>query len=92
MNFDFTAKMEGRLDDIAEGEREWTQVLDKFYQEFSGNLEKASSEESEGGMRTNQVVEIDLDCPTCGRNMGIRTATTAIPATTTASPYGRSTH
>ena len=78
MNFDFTAKMEERLDDIAEGEREWTHVLDKFYQEFSANLDKASSDENEGGMRTNQVVEIDLSCPTCSRNMGIRTASTGV--------------
>jgi DNA topoisomerase-1 len=78
MNFDFTAKMEERLDDIAEGEREWTQVLDKFYQEFSSDLEKASTDESDGGMRPNEVVEIDLECSTCGRNMGIRTASTGV--------------
>ncbi len=78
MNFDFTAKMETRLDDIAEGNREWTHVLDKFYSEFSSDLDKANAEENDGGMRTNQVVEIDLSCPTCSRNMGIRTASTGV--------------
>ncbi len=78
MNFDFTAKMEGRLDDIAEGERVWTQVLDKFYADFSTQLNIAKGEPDEGGMRLNQMVETDIDCPTCGRKMGIRTASTGV--------------
>ncbi|AOT08424.1 type I DNA topoisomerase [Pseudoalteromonas luteoviolacea] len=78
MNFDFTAKMEGRLDDIAEGEREWTQVLDKFYADFSNQLELAGQDEADGGMRQNVMVETDIDCTTCGRKMGIRTASTGV--------------
>ena len=78
MNFDFTAKMEGRLDDIAEGQRVWTQVLDKFYAGFSQKLTKAAGEEADGGMRLNQMVETDIDCPTCGRKMGVRTASTGV--------------
>ncbi|RRS07099.1 type I DNA topoisomerase [Pseudoalteromonas sp. J010] len=78
MNFDFTAKMEGRLDDIAEGERVWTQVLDKFYADFSHQLEIAAGDENEGGMRQNVMVETDIDCPTCSRKMGIRTASTGV--------------
>ena len=78
MNFDFTAKMEGRLDDIAEGKRVWTQVLDKFYADFSTQLNIAKGEPDEGGMRLNQMVETDIDCPTCGRKMGIRTASTGV--------------
>lgn len=78
MDFDFTAKMEGRLDDIAEGELVWTNVLDNFYADFSKQLHKASLEEGEGGMRQNVMVETDIDCPTCGRKMGIRTASTGV--------------
>ena len=78
MNFDFTAKMEGRLDDIAEGERIWTQVLDKFYADFKGQLEVAAGDEQDGGMRQNVMVETDIDCPTCNRKMGIRTASTGV--------------
>jgi DNA topoisomerase-1 len=78
MNFDFTAKMEGRLDDIAEGERIWTQVLDKFYADFKGQLEVAGGDEENGGMRQNVMVETDIDCPTCNRKMGIRTASTGV--------------
>ncbi|WP_440055799.1 type I DNA topoisomerase [Pseudoalteromonas sp. T1lg65] len=78
MDFDFTAKMEDRLDDIAEGERVWTQVLDKFYEGFSAKLNIAAGDEAEGGMRQNVMVETDIDCPTCGRKMGIRTASTGV--------------
>jgi DNA topoisomerase-1 len=78
MNFDFTAKMEGRLDDIAEGERVWTQVLDKFYADFKEQLEVAGGDEENGGMRQNLMVETDIDCPTCNRKMGIRTASTGV--------------
>jgi len=78
MNFDFTAKMEGRLDDIAEGERVWTQVLDKFYADFKEQLEVAGGDEENGGMRQNVMVETDIDCPTCNRKMGIRTASTGV--------------
>ncbi|MEM0514390.1 type I DNA topoisomerase [Pseudoalteromonas sp. YIC-827] len=78
MNYDFTAKMEERLDDIAEGKRQWTQVLDNFYADFSSQLSIAAGDEAEGGMRQNQMVETDIDCPTCGRKMGIRTASTGV--------------
>ncbi len=78
MNFDFTAKMEGRLDDIAEGERIWTEVLDKFYADFSTQLTVAKDEPENGGMRLNEMVETDIECPTCSRKMGIRTASTGV--------------
>ncbi|MDP5211526.1 type I DNA topoisomerase [Pseudoalteromonas tunicata] len=78
LDFDFTAKMEGRLDDIALGKLEWTDVLDTFYKDFSLQLEVAGKEELEGGMRQNQMVETDITCPTCARNMGIRTASTGV--------------
>ncbi len=78
MNYDFTAQMENKLDDVAHGERVWTDTLDAFYGEFSKELEEASAPSSEGGMRENQMVSIDVDCPACGRKMGIRTATTGV--------------
>ncbi|MDP4537818.1 type I DNA topoisomerase [Alkalimonas collagenimarina] len=78
MSFDFTANMELKLDDIAHGETSWRQVLDSFYLGFSDQLKKAEADESEGGMRVNQFVLTDIDCPTCGRKMGIRTASTGV--------------
>lgn len=78
LSYDFTANMELKLDDIAHGERQWRQVLDEFYGDFSGQLKVAEGEVADGGMRTNQFVLTDIDCPTCGRKMGIRTASTGV--------------
>lgn len=78
MSYDFTAQMEGSLDDIAEGELDWKVKLDAFYDEFSQTLHKAESDVSTGGMRSNQMILTDIDCPDCGRKMGIRTATTGV--------------
>ncbi|WP_324059003.1 type I DNA topoisomerase [Aeromonas caviae] len=78
MNYEFTAKMEDKLDGIAEGCLEWKKVLDAFYAEFTQELEQADKPHEEGGMRANQMVLTDIDCPDCGRKMGIRTATTGV--------------
>lgn len=78
MNYDFTANMELKLDDIANGEAGWRKVLDNFYADFSKRLKVAEGESTDGGMRTNQFVLTDIDCPTCGRKMGIRTASTGV--------------
>ncbi|HIF5532601.1 TPA: type I DNA topoisomerase [Vibrio parahaemolyticus] len=78
MNYDFTARMEQKLDQIAEGEVNWKAVLDNFFADFTGDLEKAELDESEGGMKLNHIVMTDIACPTCGRPMGIRTASTGV--------------
>ncbi|MCG6656377.1 type I DNA topoisomerase [Halomonas campisalis] len=75
MDFSFTARMEDSLDEVAEGERNWRALLDAFYAEFKKELEEA---ESEAGMRPNQPVPTDIDCPTCGRKMQVRTASTGV--------------
>ena len=78
MDFDFTARMEGNLDKIAEGEKNWKKVLDEFFSDFTAELEKAELDESEGGMQPNNIVLTDIQCPTCSRPMGIRTASTGV--------------
>ncbi|MDG2673068.1 type I DNA topoisomerase [Vibrio parahaemolyticus] len=78
MNYDFTARMEQKLDQIAEGEVNWKAVLDNFFADFTGDVEKAELDESEGGMKLNHIVMTDIACPTCGRPMGIRTASTGV--------------
>lgn len=78
MNYDFTARMEDGLDQVANNKAEWKGVLDDFFVQFSQQLEIAEKDPQEGGMRPNQVVMTTIDCPTCGREMGIRTATTGV--------------
>ena len=77
MDFDFTARMEGELDEIAEGDVEWKKVLNDFYGKFRQQLETAESTE-DGGMRANVPTETDIPCPTCSRNMQIRVASTGV--------------
>ncbi len=78
MNFDFTAEMEKELDEIADGKLQWKDVLDDFYKNFKVSLEQAGAPPEEGGMKTNEMVMTEIKCPTCGRNMGIRTAGTGV--------------
>jgi DNA topoisomerase-1 len=78
MNYDFTARMEEKLDQIAEGDANWKGVLDNFFSDFTGDLEKAELEEDLGGMKPNHIVLTDIECPTCSRPMGIRTASTGV--------------
>ncbi|MDX1705868.1 type I DNA topoisomerase [Pseudidiomarina sp.] len=78
LNYNFTAEMEQALDDIAEGKRNWKETLDAFYEEFKQKLEQAELPPEDGGMRGNEMVLTDIDCPTCGRKMGIRTASTGV--------------
>lgn len=78
MSYNFTAEMEQRLDDIAEGKMDWKTALDEFYEDFKANLHKAELPPEEGGMRSNQMVMTDIDCPKCQRKMGIRTASTGV--------------
>ncbi len=58
MDYGFTAGMEENLDDVAQGERDWKNVLDEFYGDFRKKLEVA--EAADGGMRANQPVMTDI--------------------------------
>jgi len=78
MSYNFTAEMEKELDGIAEGNIVWKDVLDEFYKNFTAQLSLADMPSEEGGMRNNQPVLTDIDCPTCTRKMGIRTASTGV--------------
>ncbi|BBG30679.1 MULTISPECIES: type I DNA topoisomerase [Zymobacter] len=75
LDYSFTARMEGSLDGVAEGQRDWLQLLNTFYGDFKAELDKASGDD---GMRPNQPVDTDIKCPDCGRHMQIRTASTGV--------------
>ena len=78
MNYDFTANMEQELDEVAEGKSNWKDVLNGFYKSFTEQLELADKPSEEGGMRNNEPIITEIDCPTCGRKMGIRTGSTGV--------------
>jgi len=76
MDYNFTADMEVTLDEVAEGNKNWIDVLDNFYKGFTKRLEKA--QDSKTGMRGNDPTETDIKCPSCGRPMQIRTGGTGV--------------
>jgi len=57
---------------------DWKVVLDNFYSSFSKDLTLANTDTEDGGMPNNNPVLTDIDCPTCNRKMGIRTASTGV--------------
>lgn len=76
MDYGFTAGLEEALDKIALGEANWKSVLKLFYSDFQKKLESAADEET--GMRSNSPTETDIPCPSCGRMLQIRTASTGV--------------
>ncbi len=62
----FTAGMEEELDKVAEGDKEWKMVLDRFYPDFKKSLE--SAEEQVEKIKI-QDEESDVICDKCGRKM-----------------------
>jgi DNA topoisomerase-1 len=89
MDLEFTAKMEGELDDVSRGEREWVPMLGEFYDPFQKALEAAQ----ESMPRVKVQEETDEVCENCGRPMVIKTgrfgrflACTGFPECRTAKP------
>ena len=76
LDYGFTAKMEEALDDVAEGSKEWRDLLNEFYRDFVEKLTKAQN--SETGMRGNTPTTVDIACSNCGRPMQIRTGSTGV--------------
>jgi DNA topoisomerase-1 len=65
----FTAHVEEELDDIAEGERNWVQVLKEFYGPFEEAL--GAAEQQMERVKREPVVT-DQVCPNCGKPMLLR--------------------
>ncbi len=69
VNKEFTADLEERLDEIADGNVVWQDVLADFYSDFKVDLEKAEEEIKEIIIEDEVTDEI---CEKCGRNMVIK--------------------
>ncbi|HOY23399.1 MAG TPA: type I DNA topoisomerase [Cellvibrio sp.] len=76
MDYSFTANMEDSLDAVAQGGKNWRNVLDDFYTGFTKKLKLASS--ATKGMRANDPTDTDIPCSLCGRHMQIRTGGTGV--------------
>ena len=64
----FTARMESSLDSVEEGERDWHQILESFYDGFSHQLDEA--EKALEGERIRVPDEVsDETCDVCGKQL-----------------------
>ena len=69
VNVEFTAQMEEKLDDVAEGKVKWKAILEDFYPPFEKNLKEV--EEKIGKVEIKDE-ETDIPCEKCGRMMVIK--------------------
>ena len=87
VGYDFTAKLEDELDDITSGDREWQDVLGRFWREFKAAIEETSELRITDVLeKINEVLEPHLFpptedgsdprlCPNCGAGqLSMRTA------------------
>lgn len=69
VDYDFTAKLEDKLDAIARGEEEWIPLLNHFWHPF-----KHLVDDIEENVKRKDVTQesIDENCPECGKPLSIR--------------------
>jgi DNA topoisomerase I len=63
VDYEFTAKMEDELDDISNGKEEWLPVLERFWKDFSAQVDEKES------VSRKDVTQEQLEetCPKCGK-------------------------
>lgn len=66
IDYDFTADMEEKLDQIAEGDVDWVKVLSDFYEPFNQELQGALEKVAKVELAPE---ESDQKCEKCGRTM-----------------------
>ncbi len=64
MDLSYTAGVEEKLDQVAEGGQKWVELLANFYGNFSKELAEADK-----GMQRPAAKETDEKCPICGKMM-----------------------
>ncbi|EIT85071.1 DNA topoisomerase I [Fictibacillus macauensis ZFHKF-1] len=65
-NVEFTAQMETDLDEIEDGDKQWNDVIDEFYQSFEKQLVVAEEEMKEVEIKDEPAGE---QCELCGHEM-----------------------
>jgi len=70
VDYEFTAKMEDDLDEIADGKIKWVPIIKEFYMPFKQNLDKKYKE-----VKKDDLINEDSDeiCEKCGEPMIIKT-------------------
>ena len=65
VDIDFTASMEQKLDDVADGKEKWEELIEEFYKPFEENLEK----KYEKVEKINTDKKTDKKCPKCNKEL-----------------------
>jgi DNA topoisomerase I len=68
LDYQFTARMEDRLDDIAEGDAEWRPMLRDFY----GGFEQDMSNARQNMPKIQTEERVGRDCPECSGDLVIK--------------------
>ncbi|MFH1522718.1 MAG: type I DNA topoisomerase [Patescibacteria group bacterium] len=71
VGYEFTAKMEDNLDEIATGDKKWQPVISDFYKPFHTNLENKYKEINKKDIMPEE--KSNEKCDKCGANMIIKT-------------------
>lgn len=69
VDLNFTARMEDDLDEVAEGERDWVDVVRGFYASFAPKVERAKEEMP---ATKAELEKVGRPCPECGHDLVIR--------------------
>ncbi len=69
MDLSYTAGVEEKLDEVAEGGQKWVDLLNEFYIPFQKELAAADQ-----GMQRPAAKETDEKCPLCGKPMLLKTS------------------
>ncbi|MCX8082139.1 MAG: type I DNA topoisomerase [bacterium] len=72
IKIDFTAEMEESLDKIAEGDKQWTDILQEFYSKYKVMLENAKEKVSEYNEIFNRVLAENRVCPKCKASLVVK--------------------
>ncbi len=92
VDLEFTAEMEDQLDQIADGQLEWTQPIDSFYQPFEATLEQKEKSIERDDYKV--IRRLDEKCPECGEPLELKLgrygkfySCSAFPSCKFAKPY-----
>jgi DNA topoisomerase-1 len=69
-DYEFTASMEDRLDEVSRGERQWKTTIADFFRPFEKKIE-ATGESAE--RVALEIEKVDKQCPDCGKDLLVRT-------------------
>ncbi|HLB58153.1 MAG TPA: DNA topoisomerase, partial [Gammaproteobacteria bacterium] len=69
VDYNFTAKLEDELDEVARGEQAWKPLLKKFWSPFKKQVDEINESVKRSDVTQEKIEE---NCPKCGKQLSIR--------------------